>query len=261
MAGEITTRAVVDFQQVARETIKRIGYDNTEYGIDYKGCAVLVAYDKQSSDIAQGVDEGKGLDLEQGAGRPGSHVRLRLRRDGAVHAAAHLPCASPGRASVGTAARRPLAVAAPRCEISGHDPLRGRQARRDRHRRAVDAARAGQAAQGDRGGGDRADRQAGAAEAPGQGQYPLSHQPHRPLRGRRTAGRLRSDRAQDHRRHLWRRGPSRRRRLLRQGPVQGRSLCGLRGALRRQEHRRRGARAANARSRSPTPSASPNPPA
>jgi S-adenosylmethionine synthetase len=71
MAGEITSHAVVDFQQIARETIKRIGYDNTEYGIDYKGCAVLVAYDKQSSDIAQGVDEGKGLDLEQGAGDQG----------------------------------------------------------------------------------------------------------------------------------------------------------------------------------------------
>ena len=71
MAGEITTTAVVDFQHVARETIKRIGYDNTEYGIDYKGCAVLVAYDKQSPDIAQGVTEGQGLDLEQGAGDQG----------------------------------------------------------------------------------------------------------------------------------------------------------------------------------------------
>jgi S-adenosylmethionine synthetase len=71
MAGEITTSAVVDFQQVARETIKRIGYDNTEYGIDYKGCAVLVAYDKQSPDISQGVTEGQGLDLEQGAGDQG----------------------------------------------------------------------------------------------------------------------------------------------------------------------------------------------
>jgi len=71
MAGEITTNAVVDFQQIARETIKRIGYDNTDYGIDYKGCAVLVAYDKQSPDIAQGVTEGQGLDLEQGAGDQG----------------------------------------------------------------------------------------------------------------------------------------------------------------------------------------------
>jgi S-adenosylmethionine synthetase len=71
LAGEITSKAVVDYQSVARETIKNIGYDNTEYGIDYRGCAVLVAYDKQSPDIAQGVDEGRGLDLEQGAGDQG----------------------------------------------------------------------------------------------------------------------------------------------------------------------------------------------
>jgi S-adenosylmethionine synthetase len=72
LAGEITTTTKdVDFQDVARETIKGIGYDNTEYGIDYKGCAVLVCYDKQSPDIAQGVDEGKGLDLDQGAGDQG----------------------------------------------------------------------------------------------------------------------------------------------------------------------------------------------
>ncbi|WP_374585364.1 methionine adenosyltransferase [Pseudoduganella sp.] len=71
LAGEITTFANVDYIQVARDTIKRIGYDNTEYGIDYKGCAVLVAYDKQSPDIAQGVDEGAGIDLDQGAGDQG----------------------------------------------------------------------------------------------------------------------------------------------------------------------------------------------
>ena len=71
LAGEITSNAMVDYQTVARETIKRIGYDNTDYGIDYKGCAVLVAYDKQSPDIAQGVDEGRGLNLDQGAGDQG----------------------------------------------------------------------------------------------------------------------------------------------------------------------------------------------
>jgi S-adenosylmethionine synthetase len=71
LAGEITTGAHVDYIDVARDTIRRIGYDNTEYGIDYKGCAVLVAYDKQSQDIAQGVDEGRGLDLDQGAGDQG----------------------------------------------------------------------------------------------------------------------------------------------------------------------------------------------
>ncbi|HXV09013.1 MAG TPA: methionine adenosyltransferase [Burkholderiales bacterium] len=71
MAGEITTSAVVDFQHVARETIRRIGYDNTEYGIDYKGCAVLVAYDKQSPDIKQGVDQAQDDPLNQGAGDQG----------------------------------------------------------------------------------------------------------------------------------------------------------------------------------------------
>ena len=71
LAGEITTNANIDYIGVTRETIKRIGYDNSEYGIDYKGCAVLVAYDKQSPDIAQGVDEGKGIDLDQGAGDQG----------------------------------------------------------------------------------------------------------------------------------------------------------------------------------------------
>src|SRR3989442_8803013 len=71
LAGEVTTHDNVDYIQVARETIKRIGYDNTDFGIDYRGCAVLVDYDKQSLDIAQGVDEGKGLDLDQGAGDQG----------------------------------------------------------------------------------------------------------------------------------------------------------------------------------------------
>lgn len=71
LAGEITTTANIDYIQVARNTIKRIGYDNTEYGIDYKGCAVLVAYDKQSPDIAQGVDRASDDYLNQGAGDQG----------------------------------------------------------------------------------------------------------------------------------------------------------------------------------------------
>ena len=71
LAGEITTQANVDYIQVARDTLKRIGYDNTDYGIDYKGCAVLVAYDKQSNDIAQGVDHASDDFLNIGAGDQG----------------------------------------------------------------------------------------------------------------------------------------------------------------------------------------------
>jgi S-adenosylmethionine synthetase len=71
LAGEITTGAQVNFDDIARRTIKRIGYTDPAIGFDTSTCTVLVAYGKQSQDIAQGVDEGKGLDLEQGAGDQG----------------------------------------------------------------------------------------------------------------------------------------------------------------------------------------------
>ncbi|WP_298187397.1 methionine adenosyltransferase [Acidiferrobacter sp.] len=70
LSGEITTTAIVDFTDVARATIRRIGY-NARMGFDGDTCAVVVAMDKQSPDIAQGVNEGQGLDLEQGAGAQG----------------------------------------------------------------------------------------------------------------------------------------------------------------------------------------------
>ncbi len=57
VSGEITTETYVDIQAIARETIKRIGYTDAEYGFDYHTCAVINAIDKQSPDIAQGVDQ------------------------------------------------------------------------------------------------------------------------------------------------------------------------------------------------------------
>jgi S-adenosylmethionine synthetase len=71
LAGEITTGAVVDYGTVARETIKRIGYDDPAMGFDYETCAVMSSLHKQSQDIAQGVNEGEGLFLDQGAGDQG----------------------------------------------------------------------------------------------------------------------------------------------------------------------------------------------
>ena len=81
LAGEITTTAQVDYIKVARETIKRIGYNSSELGFDANGCAVGVYYDQQSPDIAQGVNEGEGIDLNQRRGRPRFDVRLCLRRN------------------------------------------------------------------------------------------------------------------------------------------------------------------------------------
>ena len=71
ISGEITTKADINYMDIARETIKRIGYDDSDIGFDYKSCAVLTAINRQSSDIAQGVNEGEGLDLDQGAGDQG----------------------------------------------------------------------------------------------------------------------------------------------------------------------------------------------
>jgi len=71
IAGEITTTAWVDMPEVVRQTIKEIGYNSSEMGFDWQSCAVLTSIDKQSPDIAQGVNEGSGLDLDQGAGDQG----------------------------------------------------------------------------------------------------------------------------------------------------------------------------------------------
>lgn len=71
VAGEITTTAKIDFPQVVRETVKEIGYVDSSMGFDGNTCAVLVAVERQSPDIAQGVDEGEGLHKEQGAGDQG----------------------------------------------------------------------------------------------------------------------------------------------------------------------------------------------
>ena len=71
IAGEITTNANIDYHEIARETIRKIGYDHSDKGFDANTCAVNLALDKQSPDIAQGVNEGEGVDLDQGAGDQG----------------------------------------------------------------------------------------------------------------------------------------------------------------------------------------------
>jgi|TARA_B110000014_G_C20113466_1_gene587265 S-adenosylmethionine synthetase len=71
LAGEITSNSKIDYEKITRDTLKLIGYDNGDYGIDYKTCEVLVKYDTQSPDIAQGVDVAMDDPLDQGAGDQG----------------------------------------------------------------------------------------------------------------------------------------------------------------------------------------------
>ncbi len=71
MSGEITTHASVDYNVVARETVKRIGYTSSDIGFDSTTCAVLTAFNKQSPDIAQGVNRTKEQEMDQGAGDQG----------------------------------------------------------------------------------------------------------------------------------------------------------------------------------------------
>jgi len=71
VAGEVTTKAWVDMQKVVRETVESIGYTDSNMGFDFNTCAVLISLDKQSPNIAQGVNEGEGAHTEQGAGDQG----------------------------------------------------------------------------------------------------------------------------------------------------------------------------------------------
>jgi S-adenosylmethionine synthetase len=71
IAGEITTKAQYDPKTIARETIRRIGYDDASFGFDCDTCAIVNAIDRQSPNISQGVSEGEGLHKDQGAGDQG----------------------------------------------------------------------------------------------------------------------------------------------------------------------------------------------
>ena len=255
VAGEVTTKAYAPIPQLVRDKILEIGYDSSKKGFDGASCGVSVSIGAQSPDIAQGVDTRvrepgrgrRGRARPAGRRRPGPDVRLRLRRDARADAAADHAGAPAVAAGCPRSARTgPSPTCAPTARPrSPSSTTATRPVRLDtvvvssqhavRHRPRL-AARARH---------PRVRRRAGAEGAPGRGHQaghrglPAAGQPDRPLRDRRPDGRRRPDRPQDHRRHLRRHGPPRRRRVLRQGPVQGRPLGRLRDALGRQERRRR----------------------
>ena len=92
IAGEITTNAIVDYQDVVRNVIRDVGYTDDEMGICADTCAVMVSIDKQSPDIAQGVDDNADSGKDVGCRRPGADVWLRVQRNTGAHA--HPDCTS-----------------------------------------------------------------------------------------------------------------------------------------------------------------------
>ena len=257
VSGEISTETYVDIQEIARETIRRIGYTDADLGFSADSCAVINAIDKQSPDIAQGVDQAlesrtdpaddDELDVA-GAGDQGMMFGYATRETpelmplpiSLAHKLAHrlaevrkgevVPYLRPdGKTQVTVRYENGRPIEIEKVLIS------------TQHRDGVDTDTL-----------IRPDLWEHVLhpvlpaelydERKLNTKAELPRQPDRALRDRRPGRRRRAHRPQDHRRHLRRHGPPRRRRLLGQGPVEGRPLGRLRGPLGGQERRRRRAR-------------------
>ena len=138
VAGEITTTAQIEFADIVRRTICDIGYDNGDFGYDGHHCAVMIALDKQSPDIAQGVDSPRNTARHALGGRagqrrrrrPGDDVRLRHPRDPGADAAADRAGAPAGPPAVRGAQGRHAALPAPGRQDPGDGALPGRRSGR-----------------------------------------------------------------------------------------------------------------------------------
>ena len=233
VAGEITTSAYVDFQDIVRATINEIGYNRGKYGFDAETCAVLSSIHSQSPDIAMGVDTGGAGDqgLMFGYACTETDELMPLPIMLAHKLVKGLSMRAPRRRAWTTCG--PTASRRSRVEYDSGKPVRvDTVVVSTQHSSTVSNETLRE---------DITDKIVNKVIPPKmmRQQDADPHQPHRPLRRRRAARRCRRHRTQDHRRYLRRRGPARRRRVLGQGSDEGRPLGLLHGALRRQEHRRR----------------------
>ncbi len=177
VGGEITTKAKLDYTAIAREAIRGIGYVHDDDVFHADKVLIMNAITSQSPDIAQGVDakaaEGKEK-AEQGAGRPGTHVRLRLQRDAGADAGADHVRAPAGRRADACAQDRQGEVASARRQEPGVGALRRRPAGRNHERRHLDAAQRRRQPQDDHELLHRRNHQADPAEAPARPRTPRS---------------------------------------------------------------------------------------
>ena len=206
VGGEITTNAWIDLDEVVRKVVCDIGYTSSHVGFDGSTCAVMSLIGKQSSDIAQGVD--RSAPEEQGAGDQGLMFGYATNETDVLMPAAITYAHRLVQRQSEMRKTHVLPWLRPDAKSPGHPALLRRQGGRGGRRGPLDPTRPGRGLQAPVRGGDGEHHPARDPRRVDPQGDQVPHQPHRQVRHRRPRGRLRPDRAQDHRRYL-RRGMAR----------------------------------------------------